>query len=66
MRKLLVLVLLLGAEITQVQSKLAGEKIVPAPGAVHVTEHERVQEGRPHARTIAESARDAELGSDAW
>jgi membrane protein len=53
------LILLLGAEITQVQSKLAGLDIVPSPIAIHVTEHDRVQEGRPHADTIIKSARDA-------
>jgi hypothetical protein len=42
------LILLFGAEVTQVASTLHGEPITPAEKAVHVTEHARVQQGMPH------------------
>jgi membrane protein len=42
------LILLFGAEMTQVQARLRGETIVPKESAVRVTEHDRVQQGAPH------------------
>jgi len=42
------LILLFGAEMTQVQARLRGESIVPKESAVRVTEHDRVQQGVPH------------------
>ncbi len=52
------LILLFGAELSQVQAKLAGEEIVPTKQAVHVTEHTRIQEGRPHQESIQQSVAD--------
>jgi len=54
------LILLFGAEITQVQARLRGEKIVPTPVAVHVTEHARIQQGMPHAEDLELSLEDEE------
>lgn len=55
------LILLFGGEVTQVQSRLEGQEIVPAQMAVHITEHDRIQEGRPHQESIEHSLKDAEL-----
>jgi membrane protein len=52
------LILLFGAELTQVQARLRGAAIVPQPGAIHVTEHDRLQQGIPTARDVALSAND--------
>ncbi|MBL9123739.1 MAG: YihY/virulence factor BrkB family protein [Planctomycetaceae bacterium] len=59
------LILLFGAEITQVQAKLAGEPIIPAAQAVHVTEHTRIQEGRPHHESVVQSLEDPPPATDA-
>lgn len=53
-------ILLFGAEITQVQAKLRGEHIEPTESAVHLTEHDRIQQGMPHEEEIEQSVRDAE------
>jgi membrane protein len=42
------LILLFGAEITQVQAKLTRVRIEPGEKAVKLTEHERIQQGMPH------------------
>lgn len=52
------LILLFGAEVSQVQAKLAGEQIIPSKQAVHVTEHARIQEGRPHHESVEQSLAD--------
>lgn len=52
------LILLFGAEVSQVQAKLAGEEIVPTKQAVHVTEHTRIQEDRPHHESVEQSLVD--------
>jgi len=52
------LILLFGAEVSQVQARLAGEEIVPTKQAVHVTEHTRIQEGRPHLESVEQSLAD--------
>jgi membrane protein len=54
------LILLFGGEVTQTQARLAGESIVPNEQSVHVTEHDRIQEGRPHHDTVEQSLADAE------
>jgi len=54
------LILLFGAEITQVQSRLRGAKIVPTAVAVHVTEHDRIQQGAPHIADVELSCEDQE------
>lgn len=43
-----VLILLFGAELTQVQRKLTRPRIEPDEKAVRLTEHERIQQGMPH------------------
>jgi membrane protein len=42
------LILLFGAEVTFVQAQLRGEHIEPTDIAVHLTEHDRIQQGIPH------------------
>lgn len=54
------LILLFGAEITQVQAKLCGHAIVPTQAAIHLTEHERTQQGITHQQEIAEQVRAAD------
>ena len=54
------LILLFGAEITQVQARLRGQAIRPSVGAVHVTEHDRLQQGIPVPQDVLLSALDAE------
>ena len=51
------LILLFGAEMSQVQARLRHAPLAPTDQAVHVTEHERVQQGIPRAESIAEAAR---------
>lgn len=58
------LILLFGAELSQVQARLAGETIVPSAQSIHVTEHARIQEGRPHHESIENSCEDASLKAD--
>lgn len=43
------LILLFGAEISQVHARLRQARVVPSETGVRVTEHERVQQGVPHA-----------------
>lgn len=54
------LILLFGAEMTQVQARLRGHEIVPTEQAVHLIEPKRVQEGIPHRQEIEDSLRAAE------
>lgn len=42
------LIILFGAEVTQVQAKYSGVSILPEEMAVHLSEHERVVQGIPH------------------
>jgi membrane protein len=49
------LVLLFGAEITQVHARLRHARIVPSDKAVHVTEHDRVQQGIPRTEDIKDA-----------
>jgi membrane protein len=46
------LFLLFGAEITQVHARLRHAQIVPSDKAVHVSEHDRVQQGIPRTEDI--------------
>ena len=50
------LILLFGAEITQVQAGLRHVRVVPNETAVHVTEHARVQQGIPRTEDIERAA----------
>jgi membrane protein len=52
------LILLFGAEMTQVQARLRHAKLVPNETAVHVTEHARVQQGIPRTEDIERAAED--------
>jgi membrane protein len=53
-------ILLFGAEMTQVQSRVEGDRVEPTGSAVHLTEHERIQQGIPHEVEFQESLKDAE------
>jgi membrane protein len=50
------LILLFGAEMTQVQARLRHARLVPTEKAVHVTEHDRVQQGVPRTADIERAA----------
>ena len=50
------LILLFGAEITQVQAGLRHARLVPNETAVHVTEHARAQQGIPRTEDIERAA----------
>ena len=54
------LILLFGAEMTQVQSRVEGDRVEPTETAVHLTEHARIQQGIPHEEEIQRSLEDAE------
>jgi membrane protein len=54
------LILLFGAEMTQVQARLRGHEVVPTAVAVHVVESKRLQEGIPHQAAIDASLRAAQ------
>lgn len=49
------LVLLFGAEMSQVHAQMRHARIEPTEVAVHVTEHHRVQQGIPHTEEIEEA-----------
>ena len=49
------LILLFGAEVTQVMAVRAGRAHLPGQKAVHISEHDRVQQGIPHQDTVASS-----------
>jgi len=53
------LILLFGAEITQVQARLRHARLVPNETAVHVTEHARAQQGIPRTEDIEQAVDDA-------
>lgn len=42
------LILLFGAELSPVQSRLRGVPLIPTETAIKITEHDRVQQGLPH------------------
>jgi membrane protein len=50
-------ILFFGAEFTQVYANRYGSKIVPDPGMVKITEHERAQKGIPHQETMKKANR---------
>lgn len=52
------LILLLGAEMTQVQARLRHARLEPNETAVHVTEHDRTQQGIPRTNDIQQAAND--------
>ncbi len=54
------LILLFGAELTFVQSRLRGQRIEPTENAVHLTEHDRIQQGIPREGTVEQSVADDE------
>ncbi len=59
------LILLFGAELTFVQTRLRGEAIQPTEIAVHLTEHARIQQGIPHQAVVDQSlAEDERVRSD--
>jgi membrane protein len=61
------LILLLGAEMTQVHAQLRHAPIEPTEKAVHVTEHDRIQQGIPRKAEIERAMREeqeARLASD--
>jgi membrane protein len=51
------MVLLFGAEITQVHARLRHARFIPSETAVHVSEHDRVQQGIPRTDDIEREAR---------
>jgi membrane protein len=57
------LILLLGAEISQVQARLRHAPVVPNAAAVRVTEHDRVQQGIPRQSAIDEAVSEDRRGS---
>jgi membrane protein len=50
------LILLFGAEISQVHAKQRHARIVPTDVAIHVTEHDRVQQGIPRQEGVIRAA----------
>jgi len=50
------LILLFGAEVTQVVAVRRGKRHIPTEKAVHVTEHDRLQQGIPRLEDIAAAA----------
>jgi membrane protein len=53
------LILLFGAEMTQVQARLRHARLVPNDTAIHVTEHARAQQGIPRTEDIKRAADEA-------
>jgi len=52
------LILLFGAEMTQVQARLHHTPVAPTEVAVHVTEHARAQQGIPRTEDIEQAVRE--------
>jgi membrane protein len=52
------LILLFGAEMTQVQARLHHAPLVPYDTAVHVSEHDRVQQGIPRTEEVERAAQE--------
>lgn len=52
------LILLFGAEMTQVEARLRHARLIPTEKAVHVTEHDRVQEGIPRTIDVKRAAEE--------
>jgi membrane protein len=57
------LILLFGAEVSQAQARIRGERIVPTENALHITEHGRVQEGIPRLSDVERIAKESEAAS---
>jgi membrane protein len=53
-------ILLFGAELTQVYARKYGSRIMPAEGAISVTEEVRANEGTPHTETLQRAAAKAD------
>lgn len=60
------LILLFGAELTFVQTRQSGNRIEPTEIAVHLTEHDRIQQGIPPQSAVQQSLADqtAEQAAD--
>jgi membrane protein len=56
------LILLFGAEMTQVEARLHHTPLEPTEKAVHVTEHDRAQQGIPRTEAIKQANHDAAEG----
>lgn len=52
------LILLFGAEMTQVQANLRHAHVEPKEKAVHVTEHDRIQQGVPRTEDVKRAAEE--------
>jgi membrane protein len=59
------LILLFGAEMTQVHAQQRHVPIVPSDKAVHVTEHERIQQGIPRKEDIERAVHEEQEGREA-
>jgi membrane protein len=59
------LILLFGAEMTQVEARLHHTPLEPTEKAVHVTEHERAQQGIPRTEAIKEACEEAAAEGEA-
>lgn len=57
------MILFLGAEFTQVYANTFGSKVVPAEGAVRLTEERRTQQGIPHKEQLQEDQVKASPGT---
>jgi membrane protein len=55
------LILLFGAEMTQVQARIHHAPLEPTDKAIHVTEHARVQQGIPRTSDVEEAVRVDEV-----
>jgi membrane protein len=54
------LILLFGAEMSFVQAKLRGQRVEPIEIAVHLSEHDRIQQGIPHQHEVKLAVQDQE------
>lgn len=52
------LILLFGAEMSFVQARLRGSRVEPVTNAVHLTEHDRIQQGIPHQQEVEQAVQD--------
>jgi membrane protein len=59
------LILLFGAEMTQVEARLHHTPLEPTEKAVHVTEHNRSQQGIPRTEAIEVACKEGEPGNKA-
>lgn len=60
------IILLFGAEFTKVYSTRKGPGIMPARGAIRITEDERAHEGRPSQQRIEDATRRADEGDEGY